>query len=78
LRTILDNIIIVVFVKAPVFVCGEASRMAPDVKKAFIDLFCKHTGTCAADGKAWLAGLVTTHRYLEDIWASSVPVIMPS
>jgi cytochrome P450/NADPH-cytochrome P450 reductase len=60
--------------EAPVFVCGEASRMAPDVKQAFVDLFCKRTGASAADGKAWLAGLVTGHRYLEDIWATSAPV----
>jgi cytochrome P450 / NADPH-cytochrome P450 reductase len=63
---------------APVFVCGEASYMAPDVKQAFVDLFCQHTGASAADGKAWLAGLVTSHRYLEDIWASSAPVGAPS
>jgi hypothetical protein len=31
-------------------------------------------GASPADGKAWLEGLVTSHRYLEDIWASSVPV----
>jgi cytochrome P450/NADPH-cytochrome P450 reductase len=60
--------------EAPVFVCGEAARMAPDVRQAFVDLFCKHTGASAADGKAWLAGLITSHRYLEDIWASSAPV----
>jgi cytochrome P450/NADPH-cytochrome P450 reductase len=64
--------------EAPVFVCGEAARMAPDVKQAFVDLFCKHTGASAADGKAWLAGLVTSHRYLEDIWASSASVSAPS
>jgi cytochrome P450 / NADPH-cytochrome P450 reductase len=64
--------------EALVFVCGEASRMAPDVRQAFVDLFRKHTGASAVDGKAWLAGLVTSHRYLEDIWASSVPVSMPS
>jgi cytochrome P450/NADPH-cytochrome P450 reductase len=64
--------------EAPVFVCGEAARMAPDVKQAFLDLFCKRTSASAADGKAWLAGLVTNHRYLEDIWASSVPVSPPS
>jgi cytochrome P450/NADPH-cytochrome P450 reductase len=64
--------------EATVYVCGEASRMAPDVKRAFVDLFCKHTGASAVDGKAWLAGLVTSHRFLEDIWASSVPVSVPS
>jgi cytochrome P450/NADPH-cytochrome P450 reductase len=64
--------------EAPVFVCGEAARMAPDVKQVFANLFCKHTGASAADSKAWLAGLVTSHRYLEDIWASSTPVSAPS
>ena len=64
--------------EALVFVCGEASRMAPDVKQAFVDLFCKRTGASPADGKAWLAGLVSSHRYLEDIWASSAPVSAPS
>jgi cytochrome P450 / NADPH-cytochrome P450 reductase len=64
--------------EAPVFVCGEASRMAPDVRQAFVDLFCKRTRASTADGKAWLAGLVTSHRYLEDIWASSAPGSAPS
>ena len=64
--------------EAPVFVCGEASRMAPDVKQAFVNLFCQRTGASAADGKAWLTGLVTSHRYLEDIWASAAPVSAPS
>src|SRR5262249_24486701 len=64
--------------EAPVFVCGDASRMAPDVKQAFVDLFCERTGASPADAKAWLAGLVSSHRYLEDIWASSAPVSAPS
>jgi cytochrome P450/NADPH-cytochrome P450 reductase len=50
--------------------CGEASRMAPDVRQAFIGLFQQRTGT-VADGQAWLTGLVTSQRYLEDIWASA-------
>ena len=64
--------------EAPVFVCGDASRMAPDVKQAFIDLFCKRTGASPADAKAWLAGLVSSRRYLQDIWASSAPASGPS
>ena len=37
--------------EAPVFMCGEASRMAPDVKQALVDLFCKRTGASAANGR---------------------------
>ena len=54
-----------------VFVCGEASRMAPDVRQAFASLFEQHTAASAADAQAWLTGLVASHRYLEDIWASA-------
>ena len=58
---------------ATVFVCGEASRMAPEVRQAFVGVFREHT-TAAEDGRAWLAGLVASHRYLEDIWGS-VPIV---
>jgi cytochrome P450 / NADPH-cytochrome P450 reductase len=57
--------------EAVVFVCGEASRMAPQLRQAFVDLFRKRTGAGGADGQAWLAGLIAGRRYLEDIWASS-------
>jgi cytochrome P450 / NADPH-cytochrome P450 reductase len=57
--------------EAVIFVCGEASRMAPDVRQAFVGVFQQHTGTTAADGQAWLTGLAASHRYLEDIWASA-------
>jgi cytochrome P450/NADPH-cytochrome P450 reductase len=57
--------------EAVVFVCGEASRMAPSVRQACAGVFQKRTGTTAADAQAWLAGLVARQRYLEDIWASA-------
>ena len=53
------------------FVCGEASHMAPQLRQAFVDLFRERTGAGVADGQAWLAGLIAGRRYLEDIWASS-------
>jgi hypothetical protein len=45
--------------------------MAPEVRRAFIDLFLARTGAAVPDGKAWLAGLAANQRYLEDIWASA-------
>ena len=45
--------------EAIIFVCGEDSRMAPDVRQAFVEVFQQHTGTPATDGNAWLTGLVT-------------------
>ena len=57
--------------EAVIFVCRDASRMAPDVRKAFVGVFQERTGASAADAHAWLTGLVVQHRYLEDIWASA-------
>jgi cytochrome P450 / NADPH-cytochrome P450 reductase len=61
-----------------VFVCGEASRMAPEVRQAFIDLFVARIGAAVPDGKAWLAGLAANQRYLEDIWASAPAFTSPT
>ncbi|HZS00814.1 MAG TPA: cytochrome P450 [Chloroflexota bacterium] len=57
--------------EAVIFVCGDASRMAPDIRQAFAGVFQQQTGTSAADAQAWLTGLVANQRYLEDIWASA-------
>jgi cytochrome P450/NADPH-cytochrome P450 reductase len=57
--------------EAVIFVCGDASRMAPDVRRAFADVFRAQTGASDADAQAWLTGLVANHRYLEDIWAGA-------
>jgi cytochrome P450/NADPH-cytochrome P450 reductase len=57
--------------EAVIYVCGDASRMAPDVRQAFAGVFRDRTGASDADAQAWLTGLAVAHRYLEDIWASA-------
>ncbi|MDN5916167.1 MAG: cytochrome P450 [Pseudonocardia sp.] len=59
---------------AVVYVCGNASTMAPGVRAALAAVFRAHTGTGEADAEAWLAGLRTTGRYLEDIWGENAVV----
>jgi cytochrome P450 / NADPH-cytochrome P450 reductase len=59
---------------AVVFVCGNASTMAPGVRAALVAVFRAKTGTGASDGEAWLAGLRTSNRYLEDIWGEKAVV----
>ena len=53
---------------AAVFVCGNAATMAPGVRSALITIFRDKTSAGEADAAAWLAGLRTTDRFLEDIW----------
>ena len=53
---------------AAVFVCGNASTIAPGVRSALTRIFTDKTGTGEADAKAWLSGLRRTDRFVEDIW----------
>ncbi|WP_433030038.1 bifunctional cytochrome P450/NADPH--P450 reductase [Actinomycetospora sp. CA-053990] len=59
---------------AVVYVCGNASTMAPGVRAALVAVFRAKTGAGEADGEAWLAGLRASNRYLEDIWGETAVV----
>lgn len=56
---------------AVVFVCGDASRMAPDVRRTFAAIYCEKTSASAAEAEQWLAELTTRNRYLVDVWAAN-------
>ena len=55
---------------ATIYVCGDASRLAPDVRAAFVDLYRTRSGAGAAEAETWLGELQSCHRYVEDVWAS--------
>lgn len=59
---------------AVIYVCGNASTMAPGVRAALVAVFRGATGAGEADGEAWLAGLRASGRYLEDIWGETAVV----
>lgn len=56
---------------AIIYVCGDASRMEPDVRRAFVAIYCARSGQDLADGERWLADLITQGRYRTDVWAGS-------
>ncbi|HEX8033668.1 MAG TPA: flavodoxin domain-containing protein, partial [Ktedonobacterales bacterium] len=56
---------------AAIYVCGDASRMAPEVRAAFAAIYEQKTGLSAIEADAWLSGLTAANRYLVDIWPSS-------
>jgi cytochrome P450 / NADPH-cytochrome P450 reductase len=53
---------------AAVFVCGNASTIAPGVRSALTRIFSDRTGAGDADAQLWLAGLRAADRFVEDIW----------
>lgn len=52
-----------------VFVCGDGRLMAPAVREAFRAVHREHTGADDDEAAAWLAELVESGRYVEDVWA---------
>ena len=56
---------------AVVYLCGDASRMAPAVEEAFVGLYRNETGADEGAGKAWMQELKDSHRYVVDVWPRS-------
>ena len=56
---------------AVVYVCGDASRMAPDVRRAFAAIHRQETGGDERAAEALARRLTAENRYLVDVWAAS-------
>ncbi|MDL9999985.1 cytochrome P450 [Variovorax sp. J22P240] len=52
---------------AIVYVCGDGSRMEPDVRRALSDIAREH----GQDGSAWLDKMISEKRYVLDVWAGA-------
>ena len=54
---------------AVIFVCGDGSKMEPDVKGMLVKLFCERSGADQEAGRRWIDDLGTKNRYVLDVWA---------
>jgi cytochrome P450 / NADPH-cytochrome P450 reductase len=54
---------------AIVYVCGDGSRMEPDVKAALVAIYRERSGADADAGMRWIDDLGTKNRYVLDVWA---------
>jgi sulfite reductase alpha subunit-like flavoprotein len=55
---------------AYVYVCGDAKRMAPDVRAVFEGIARDAGGLGESAAAAWMQQMRQQGRYLEDVWAS--------
>jgi cytochrome P450 / NADPH-cytochrome P450 reductase len=53
---------------AVIYICGDAGRMAPDVERAFVDLFRDRNGVTEQEAEEWMVELKESKRYLLDVW----------
>jgi cytochrome P450/NADPH-cytochrome P450 reductase len=54
---------------AVIFVCGDGSKMEPDVKATLVQIHRDCTGADADSGAQWIADLGAKNRYVLDVWA---------
>ncbi len=54
---------------AVIFVCGDGSKMEPDVKATLVTLYRERSGADAASGQRWIDDLGVANRYVLDVWA---------
>ncbi|MFD9717836.1 cytochrome P450 [Streptomyces sp. NPDC059076] len=53
---------------AHVRVCGDGRAMAPAVRDAFRTIYRDRTGVNAEAAEDWLSAMMTSNRYVEDVW----------
>ena len=56
---------------AIVYVCGDASKMEPDVKRALTEIVASKGKMDAAAASQFMSDLLRGNRYLVDVWASN-------
>jgi cytochrome P450/NADPH-cytochrome P450 reductase len=51
------------------YVCGDGSKMEPDVKAALVAIYRERAGADADAGQRWIDDLGVKNRYVLDVWA---------
>ncbi|KAJ1960846.1 hypothetical protein GGI12_003572, partial [Dipsacomyces acuminosporus] len=51
-----------------IYVCGSADKLARDMVATMLRIFEQVGGLSAEDAKTYLNDLVTSGRYVEDVW----------
>ncbi|MCD7035827.1 bifunctional cytochrome P450/NADPH--P450 reductase [Metabacillus sp. GX 13764] len=54
---------------ACLYICGDGSRMAPDVENMLLNCYQKEAGVSEEEAQSFLAGLQKDGRYSLDVWA---------
>ncbi|TLS38663.1 bifunctional cytochrome P450/NADPH--P450 reductase [Pseudalkalibacillus caeni] len=54
---------------AHLYICGDGSKMAPEVETTLMDAYQEHHGVGEQESKKWLASLQEEGRYAKDVWA---------
>jgi len=56
---------------AKIFVCGDGSRMEPDVRRALTLIYSEEKDVSAEAADLWMEQMLADNRYVLDVWAST-------
>ncbi|WP_235930348.1 bifunctional cytochrome P450/NADPH--P450 reductase [Sulfitobacter sediminilitoris] len=56
---------------AKIFVCGDGSRMEPDVRRALSLIYSEEKDVSAEAADAWMDQMMSEDRYVLDVWVST-------
>ncbi|MEM7214318.1 MAG: cytochrome P450 [Pseudomonadota bacterium] len=56
---------------AHIYVCGDGSRMEPDVRRALTTIYSEETDVGVEAANAWLEQMIAENRYVLDVWVSN-------
>jgi cytochrome P450/NADPH-cytochrome P450 reductase len=54
-----------------IYICGDASAMAPAQRQAFAQIYMAKTGASVEAAESWLQQMTASHRYLVDVWSAT-------
>jgi cytochrome P450/NADPH-cytochrome P450 reductase len=55
---------------ATIYICGDASKMAPDVRRALAGIYREQQGVSSLEAEQWLSEMGAQGRYLVDVWGN--------
>jgi cytochrome P450/NADPH-cytochrome P450 reductase len=56
---------------AIIYVCGDGSKMEPDVKRVLMSIYRERAGADETSALSWIDTMGTQNRYVLDVWAGS-------
>ncbi len=66
-----DRVIALARQGAKLYVCGDGSRMEPDVRRALTTLYAEEADTDMTAAEAWMEDMTAKNRYVLDVWAGN-------
>lgn len=56
---------------ASIYICGDASNMAPDVRRAISEIYQENTDKSEQEANQWLNDMIAQRRYQVDVWSGN-------